>query len=94
MITVTANLRINFPLSFNQIVDIIKQLPFQHIEAGKIVLFGSYAKGNWNENSDIDIAIIVDKVEGDFFVTSKLLKKLTRNIDYRIEPVLPENNDD
>lgn len=33
----------------------------------KIVLYGSYAKGTNNENSDIDIAIIVDEIKGSFF---------------------------
>ncbi|OFX16434.1 MAG: hypothetical protein A2033_08305 [Bacteroidetes bacterium GWA2_31_9] len=60
----------------------------------KIVLFGSYAKGNWAENSDIDIAVIVENINDDFLTTSKMLNKLTRNIDYRIEPILLEKNDD
>ncbi len=29
------------------------------ISPNKIILYGSFAKGNWNENSDIDVAIIV-----------------------------------
>ena len=28
----------------------------------KVVLFGSYAKGTHNDNSDIDVAVIVDKI--------------------------------
>lgn len=60
----------------------------------KIVLFGSYAKGNWNENSDIDIAVIVDEIDGDFLEMSKKLNKLTRSIDNRIEPVLLQYNND
>ncbi|WP_353095844.1 nucleotidyltransferase domain-containing protein [Tissierella praeacuta] len=32
----------------------------------KIILFGSYAKGTNNENSDIDIAVVVDEVERSF----------------------------
>ena len=66
----------------------------QHLETEKIVLFGSYAKGNWHENSDIDIAVIVDNITGDFLSISTMLNKLTRNIDYRIEPVLLEKDDD
>jgi predicted nucleotidyltransferase len=60
----------------------------------KIVLFGSYAKGNWNEDSDIDVAIFVDKITDDFLQLSTKLCKLTRNIDYRIEPLLLEENND
>ena len=60
----------------------------------KIVLYGSYAKGNWKEESDIDIAVIVDTVDGDFLETEAMLYKLRRNIDDRIEPVLFEEEND
>ncbi len=66
----------------------------QNIETEKIVLFGSYAKENWHKDSDIDIAIIVNSITDDFLSTSKMLNFLTRDIDYRIEPVLLEKNDD
>jgi predicted nucleotidyltransferase len=32
----------------------------------KIILFGTYAKGTYRNGSDIDIAIIFEKVEGSF----------------------------
>lgn len=51
----------------------------------KAYLFGSHAKGDEREDSDIDIAIIVQNMP-DFFFTQKLLMKLRRNIDLRIEP--------
>lgn len=60
----------------------------------KIILFGSYSNDSWNENSDVDIAIIVKKMPDDFLSILKELNKLTRDIDYRIEPVLIEENDD
>ena len=60
----------------------------------KIVLYGSYSRGNYNENSDIDVAVIVDKIEGDFLELEFQLFKLRRNIDDRIEPVLLEENND
>ena len=53
-----------------------------------IILFGSYAKGTNNENSDIDIAIITDDFENDIFDEELNLMKLRRNIDTRIEPHL------
>ena len=84
-------------LDKKQVIDNAKkyvELINQHIETEKIVLFGSYAKGNWHENSDIDIAVIVDNITVDFLSISTMLNKLTRNIDYRIEPVLLEKDDD
>ena len=53
-----------------------------------IILFGSYAKGTNNENSDIDIAIITDDFKNDIFDEELNLMKLRRNIDTRIEPHL------
>ncbi len=54
----------------------------------KIVLFGSYAKGNYNENSDIDVAVIVDHVEGDFLDNEANLYRIRRDIDFSLEPLL------
>ena len=31
-----------------------------------IVLYGSFAKGTYTASSDIDVAVIVDHIEGDF----------------------------
>lgn len=32
----------------------------------KVVPFGSYARGEQEPSSDIDVAVIVDRVDGDF----------------------------
>lgn len=34
-------------------------------------------KGNWKEGSDIDIAIIVDKIDGDFLEMEAMLYNIT-----------------
>ena len=48
----------------------------------KIILFGSYAKGNFNEDSDIDIAVVFNNI-----MDMQLeLMRLRRKIDSRIEP--------
>lgn len=51
----------------------------------KIILFGSYAKGNYNEDSDIDIAVVL-KDYNNLIDTQLDLMRLRRNIDSRIEP--------
>jgi uncharacterized protein len=66
----------------------------QSMKPQKVVLYGSYAKGNWREESDIDIAIVVDTIEGDFLDAEALLYRLRRNIDDKIEPVLLEEKCD
>lgn len=50
-----------------------------------IILFGSYAKGNNHEESDIDIAIISADFDDIYDDMAKLML-LTWNIDARIEP--------
>ncbi|MEA4884366.1 MAG: nucleotidyltransferase domain-containing protein [Clostridia bacterium] len=70
------------------------ELVSQHISARHIVLYGSYAKGTATPDSDIDIAVIVDKLEGDYLDEQAKLYKLRRSIDFRIEPVLIEYGQD
>ena len=41
------------------IIDIIIQKIIGAVNPEKIILFGSYAKGNYNSKSDLDIAVIV-----------------------------------
>ncbi len=70
------------------------QLVSEHLHPLKIVLFGSFATGNHTKNSDIDIAVIVTKIDGDFLLISKQLNRFIRNIDSRIVPVLIQNDED
>jgi uncharacterized protein len=51
----------------------------------KIILFGSYAKGNYHEDSDIDIAIVFKDFNNLIKMQVELMK-LRRKIDSRIEP--------
>ena len=70
------------------------ELVSQHMPARHIVLYGSYAKGTAGSDSDIDIAVIVDKVEGDYLDQQAKLYRLRRSVDLRIEPVLIEYGQD
>src|ERR1035438_9358680 len=71
-----------------------KHLLAKHFDLDKVILFGSYAKGNQREHSDIDVAVIVNKVEGDYFTYTPILWKLRRDIDVLIEPILFEKDQD
>lgn len=53
-----------------------------------VVLYGSHVNGTAHDLSDIDIAVIVDKVPGDYLKISADLFDLVRDINKRIEPVL------
>ena len=57
----------------------------QHYNITAIILFGSYAKGTNNENSDIDIAIVSEDFE-DIYDVMAILMGMTWDIDARIEP--------
>lgn len=66
----------------------------ENMKPQKIILYGSYAKGNSKEDSDIDIAVVVDKIDENFLDTEVLLYKLRRHVDDRIEPILIDSNED
>jgi uncharacterized protein len=51
----------------------------------KIILFGSYAKGNYNDDSDIDIAVIFKDYNNLMDMQLELMR-IRRKIDSRIEP--------
>ena len=57
----------------------------QYYKIEAIILFGSYAKGTENEDSDIDIAIISNDFN-DIIEDGAKLIGLTWKIDTRIEP--------
>jgi predicted nucleotidyltransferase len=56
------------------------------LEVEKVYLFGSYAKGTPHTDSDIDVAFVVSRFEGDFFQVIPPMWKLKRKVDVRIEP--------
>ena len=53
-----------------------------------VVLYGSHAQGTAHDLSDIDIAVVVDKISGDYLKMSADLFNLVRDVNNRIEPVL------
>ena len=69
-----------------------KLLLKEYFDFDSVYLFGSYAMDNFREDSDIDIAVIVSNISGDFFSVNPLLWKLRRQVDDRIEPVLIDRN--
>ena len=57
------------------------------IPVNSAYLFGSYAKGNSNKYSDIDICVVSSKFGKNYFDESLKLRFLTNNVDSRIEAV-------
>ena len=64
-------------------------------EGTKVMMFGSYSKGHPNKWSDIDVAVIVPKIEeGKWFEWAKSLNHDVDQVSLLIEPILLENNED
>lgn len=59
-----------------------------------IVLYGSYAKGNASNESDIDIAVIFHGFTGDWLRVYTRLSSLRRSVSSLIEPVLLDSAHD
>lgn len=57
----------------------------EKFEFSKVILFGSYAKDNFHDDSDIDIAVVFADYNNILDMQLELMR-LRRKIDSRIEP--------
>ncbi|NMA62379.1 MAG: nucleotidyltransferase domain-containing protein [Firmicutes bacterium] len=64
------------------------KLVIQHFPVEQILLYGSFVNGTAGPYSDIDIAVIVEELEGDYLEKQSELYRLRRSVDLRIEPIL------
>ncbi len=71
----------------NSIRIYIASLRFDKLPIEKVLLFGSYARGNQNQWSDVDLCIISPKFSDTWKATQYLWKKLPFNSDFIFEPV-------
>ena len=60
------------------------------LDRPKVYLYGSYSKDCAHKDSDIDVAVVVPKLSGDFLVTLAQLWTASRKVSTLIEPVLIE----
>ena len=66
------------------IKEYIKEIS-KHYSIQEVYLFGSYAKGTNDKDSDIDVAVIINSDNNVFDLLVELMM-LTQNVDLRIEP--------
>jgi len=71
-----------------------RDLVIRYFPDSEVILFGSYVSNSQRPNSDIDVAVIVDEVKGDYLEAETLLWELRMQIDSSIEPVLFEKRSD
>lgn len=60
----------------------------------KVILFGSYAKDTAREDSDIDVAGVFERIDGDYLDVITRLSRIRRDVEHRIEPVAIEEMND
>lgn len=70
-----------------------KKVLLEKMPVKALYLYGSYSKGNYTEESDIDIAVVVEYLSDNYFEDTPLLWKLGRKVSYLIEPVLLLENE-
>ena len=65
-----------------------KELVAEKLPVKALYLYGSYSKGDYRKDSDIDIADVVERLADNYFEDTPLLWKLKRKVSNLIEPVL------
>ena len=76
--------------SVKQYAEILKQ----NFDVKQVILYGSYSDESAQPDSDIDVSVILDRVDGDYLMMEAKLYRLKRDVDFRIEPVLLEESSD
>ena len=76
----------NKQLAFQKTREYIQKLRENRIKIWRLYLYGSYAKGTYHTDSDIDLAVFLEKDDLDGFEENVQLMKLRRDVDIRIEP--------
>ena len=71
--------------TINILTSFLKAIPRDRFTLSKAYLFGSYARNNQHEESDIDLAIVIKNLFDPYSAQIELMK-LRRNFDLRIEP--------
>ena len=64
----------------------IKMLNEAGLKISKAFLYGSYARNDSNEDSDIDVMLVSEKFDTDDIEEKVLAWQLTPKVDVRIEP--------
>ena len=79
-----------------RLVEEYAELVVSNMVVNKIILYGSYARGDFRKDSDIDVAVVVPRssISDDILKDMAKLFKLRRSISNDIEPVLLIDEDD
>lgn len=86
-------------LTRNEAIDVVKHykkvITPRFEQEPRVILYGSYAKGNANPWSDIDVAVIIPKIKDEeWLLQSTRLVHDGHEVNDLIEPILMEEHDD
>lgn len=78
------NLPVNVQESIDKFVEECSNILGDRLK--KIILYGSYARGDYNKSSDIDILVLTDYNPSQFYSVLKKLSSMTYDIelDYNV----------
>jgi len=87
------------PIKVKNIIDkYLASLKENNIPIKQAILFGSYARGNYHEWSDVDLALVSDIFEGNRIDDRSKIRRITLRVSSDIEvlPYRPQdfNSDD
>lgn len=79
-----------------KLVEAYAKVVVDNMNVKKIIMYGSYARGDYKKDSDIDVAVVVPKESISKNILNDMAKlfKLRRNISSDIEPVLLIDEED
>lgn len=80
------------PNKVKEAVQNLKERLKGQLDVDKIIIFGSYAKGNFTADSDIDVCIIANNIQNDFAATLTAAG-IAALVDPQIEPVVYSRDD-
>lgn len=75
------------PLDIVEKVTRFSRCVHERFPAAQVFLFGSQVTGKARSDSDIDVAVVFDRIDEDYLDLSSLLFRMRRSIDSRIEPL-------
>jgi len=69
------------------IKEYVAELRKNDFDIDSAILFGSYAKGTYDDWSDIDVALVSDNFSGNRFIDKEKIRKYNAQFDYMISPM-------
>ena len=78
--------RADAEVAYEAVRKYVAKLREEHLDIWRVYLYGSYTRGTYHDDSDIDLAVFWDRDSIDGFDEDLQLLRLGREVDLRIEP--------